>query len=234
MSKNINPTLIQIIFQIILISFLSPIYSIIYDTKTLNNILLQEINKYRNLHNARKLSSDSKIINDAQVYAESLSKNSDPNFLIPSDTYYESDKKYGENLFQCNKKFCKTENISYVINLWYNESINYDYKLNKGLNITNNFTQMIWKGTKKMGCGIGYRDNEDNYKVVCFFYPKGNIEGKFEENVLIGNNTKKEEEIIESNIEYKNYEDYISDRSFYINMKEIYLFGVILCILLLM
>ena len=217
---------------LILFNFLFvPIYSII-DSKTLNNILLQEQNKYRKIHNSKKLTLDSKIVNDATVYAQSLAQNSDPYYLEPSNSYYNSDEKYGENLFQCNKKSCKLENITLVTDIWYNESNSYDFKLNKGLKGTYNFTQMIWRNTKKIGCGIGYRSDE-SYKVVCFYYPRGNINGKYEENVLIGNNTITEEEIKTDQPqqqEYNNYEDYITeDRSFFVN--KINLVKIILCAL---
>ena len=42
-----------------------------------------------------------------QQYMQNLSQNSDPYYLVPSGSYYNSDEKYGENLFQCNKKSCK-------------------------------------------------------------------------------------------------------------------------------
>ena len=231
MSNYFNSLIPFILPQIIILSFFLPTKAN-FDSKSLNDILLSEINKYRYLHNVKKLSLDSKIINDAQVYAESLCKHSDPYFLEPSDTYYESDQKYGENLFQCNKKTCKADNITIVSNVWYNETHLYDYKTNKGIKGTYNFTQMVWKGTKKMGCGIGYR-NDESYKVVCFFYPKGNVEEKYKENVLVRNNTKIEEEVVETEIEYNNYEEYISqNRSNFI--KVLNMIGVIMCILLLM
>ena len=219
---------------IILKLLILPIYSVI-DSNTLNNILLQEHNKYRYTHNSRKLSLDSNIIKDAAVYAESLAKNSDPNYLEPSGSYYNSDEKYGENLFQCNKKSCKTANISLVTSIWYNETNNYDYSLNKGQKGTYNFTQMIWKNTKKMGCGIGYR-NDSSYKVVCFYYPRGNIYGNYEENVLPGNNTINEEIITDqfeqAEQEYNSYEDYINNKSYFINKFNFIV--AILCVLLMM
>ena len=100
------------------------------------------------------------------------------------------------------------DNISLVTTIWYNESLNYDFSLNRGIKGKDNFTQMVWKETKKMGCGIGVR-NDESYKIVCFYYPRGNIDGKYNENVFIGNNTQKEVSI-EKIIEYNNYEDYIN------------------------
>ena len=203
MSKYFTSITLLFFFQILLF----PKYLSI-DIKNLNNILLQEHNKYRYIHNVKKLTLDNKIINAATVYAESLASNSIPYYLEPSGIYYNENEKYGENLFQCNKKSCKMDNISLVTTIWYNESLNYDFSLNEGNKETNNFTQMVWKDTKKMGCGIGVR-NDESYKIVCFYYPRGNVDEKYNENVFIGNNTIKETNT-EKVIEYNNYDDYIN------------------------
>ena len=68
-----------------------------------------------------------------------------------------------------------------------------------------------------MGCEIGYR-NDESYKVVCFYYPKRNVYEKYQENVLVGNNTIKEEvktDPVEH--EYNNYEDFITNKSCFIS-----------------
>ena len=62
---------------------------------------------------------------------------------------------------------------------------------------------MILKNTKKKGCGIGQK-NEENYIIVCFYYPKWHIEEQYQNNVLVGNNTE-----IDNNVyELDNYPDY--------------------------
>ena len=228
MSKYFNYLAKTFLYQIIFL----PIY-ICIDKQTLNKILLQEINKYRILHNAKKLSLSDQIIKDATVYAESLLKNSDPYYLEPSGAYYQGDEKYGENLFQCNRKSCRLENYTLAVDIWYNESSNYDFKLNKGSSKTINFTQMVWRNTKKMGCGIGQRD-DGNYKIVCLFYPRGNVDEKYEENVLVGNNTQAEvktDQVVE-NVNYDNYEDYITNNGNYFKKRSI-IYLEFLCFLLL-
>ena len=207
-----------------------PIY-ITLDTNKINNILLEEHNKYRILHDSKKLSLEKKIINDAQVYAQSLASNSDPYYLQPSGAYYQSDEKYGENLFQCHKKTCKLENWTQATDTWYNEISNYDFSLNESQPHTDNFTQMIWKNTKKMGCGIGQK-NEDSYKIVCFYYPKGNVYGKYIDNVLqINNKTQQQNLNAQQEKVYDDYEDYISNEGNNLKNK-INLVIFILCFLL--
>ena len=89
---------------------------------------------------------------------------------------------------------------------------------------------MIQKNKKKIGCGIGQK-NEGNYIIICFYFPKGNIEEQNKDNVFIGNNT------IDNNIyELNNYPDYdayinISNEIyFYLNKINIILFMLILFI----
>ena len=63
---------------------------------------------------------------------------------------------------------------------------NYDF--NKGENNEkndeiNNFTQLIWKNTKEVGFGFSY-DRKGNFYVVANYFPSGNIEGQYQNNVL--------------------------------------------------
>ena len=68
-----------------------------------------------------------------------------------------------------------------VIDNWYNESKNHDYKkdFQKG---TEHFTQMIWKDTKELGIGITSKGNK--CFVVANYYPPGNFLGQYDKNVL--------------------------------------------------
>ena len=63
---------------------------------------------------------------------------------------------------------------------WYNEVQNYnyngDYQSGKG-----HFTQLVWKGSKNLGCGIAC--GKGCY-VTCNYYPAGNYLGMFESNVF--------------------------------------------------
>ena len=200
--------------------------NICIDTIALNNILLNEHNKYRKMHGVPNLVLDNKLINFATAYAESLAKNANDNYLIPSGLYYEGDEKLGENLFQCNKRTCKMENFTQPLDVWYKEKQYYNFNTNRGEKGTSNFTQMIWKSTKKLGCGVGQK-TENSYKVVCYYLPKGNIADKYDINVLplqkiaeeiiINNtntNTTNNESLTNTNITYETYEDFITNNSY--------------------
>ncbi|SJX61284.1 related to PRY1-strong similarity to the plant PR-1 class of pathogen related proteins [Sporisorium reilianum f. sp. reilianum] len=77
--------------------------------------------------------------------------------------------------------------------LWYDEVSQYDYN-NPGYSAaTGHFTQMVWVGTKKLGCAIqqctaqqlGFSGFSGNAEfVVCNYDPYGNVQGQFKANVL--------------------------------------------------
>ena len=47
-----------------------------------------------------------------------------------------------------------------------------------------NFTQMVWKSTQKIGCAASCFEDKDFCFGLCVYYPAGNYEGEFEENVF--------------------------------------------------
>ena len=201
--------------NLIIIFLLSNLPSIIlFDTMALNKLYLEEHNKYRKMHGVPSLQLDNLLIKYATAYAESLAKNSNDNYLIPSGNYYEGDQKLGENLFQCNKVILNMENLTYPLSTWYKEKEFYNFNTNTGEKGTANFTQMVWKNTKKLGCGIGQK-TETSYKVVCYYLPQGNIDEKYDVNVLPVQTKNEEKEDLNDNSQagniYENYEDYISN-----------------------
>ena len=221
------------IFLLIILSSLPLTFCL--DTLSINKILLNEHNKYRKMHGVPNLELDNSLITKATAYAESLAKNSNDNFLEPSNIY-EGDEKLGENLFQCNKKTCKMENYTQPLEVWYKEKNYYNFNTNVGEKGTANFTQMVWKSTKKLGCGLAQK-YETSYKVVCFYLPKGNVNEKYDINVLPvqqqedkkGNGTSNE--TASKAKEYKDYNDYITDDSFNIKYNEFLCLGLFLALM---
>jgi hypothetical protein len=68
------------------------------------------------------------------------------------------------------------------VNAWYEEGKSFRWSLMDLQPGTNNFTQLIWKASKRMGIAIaagGY-----GVFVVANYDPPGNIKGQFKENVL--------------------------------------------------
>ena len=65
---------------------------------------------------------------------------------------------------------------------WYDEGETYDYST---ANEYNHFTQVVWKGSKKVGCA--YKDCRSTgwgLYIVCEYDPAGNIIGWEKANVL--------------------------------------------------
>ena len=221
------------IFLLAILSSLPLIFCL--DTLSINKILLNEHNKYRKMHGVPNLELDNSLITKATAYAESLAKNSNDNFLEPSNND-EGDEKLGENLFQCNKKTCKMENYTQPLEVWYKEKNYYNFNTNKGEKGTANFTQMVWKSTKKLGCGLAQK-YETSYKVVCYYLPKGNVDEKYDINVLPvkeqedkkGNGTSNE--TASKAKEYKDYNDYITDDSFNIKYTKFFCLGLFLALM---
>ena len=66
------------------------------------------------------------------------------------------------------------------VNDWYSEIANYDFASGTG-NDTGHFTQVIWKSTKQVGCGLAQCSGNDI--LVCQYSPAGNFDGEYVANV---------------------------------------------------
>lgn len=128
--------------------------------------VLDAHNEKRALHHAGPLSWDKDVYEYAQAYADKYDC---------SGTLTHSGGKYGENLA-----------VGYAsgvdaLGAWYDEGDNYDY--NSGS--YNHFTQVVWKGSHKLGCAIKDCSAKNwGHYVICSYDPAGNFIGDFKENVL--------------------------------------------------
>lgn len=136
---------------------------------------LDYINVLRAKHNAPPLQYNTSLAKSSNEWAYYLSSITS---LVHSSGFI------GENLGLIQFNSNSTINI---INLWYNEKIKYDYS-NPGFTYeTGHFTQLIWKNTKSVGFGISLDVNTNYMYMVMQFYPPGNIQGDFANNVLSEN-----------------------------------------------
>ena len=139
-----------------------------------NMKILNEINKYRVRHGVEELVYDKKISRIAQKYAEKCARE---NQLELSDNKY-NNAELGEIIFCGNEDLTPKD----IVDIWYHEgSENYNYK--KEPEISNNFTQLIWKNTVSFGLGHALT-KENKLYIVANFYPEGNIKGEFLKNVF--------------------------------------------------
>ena len=133
-------------------------------------------NKYRADHHAPEMQLNKELCEIAQKYADYLAKNS--LFQHSHDRF--KGAAMGENLFMCSGY---KPNGGEGVTSWYNEIKDYDFKNGRSTGgVIGHFTQVVWKGSKYLGIGIG--QNGNSYYVVGNYYPAGNWEGEYTNNVL--------------------------------------------------
>uniref|UniRef100_A0A0N5A344 SCP domain-containing protein n=1 Tax=Parastrongyloides trichosuri TaxID=131310 RepID=A0A0N5A344_PARTI len=138
--------------------------------RTIKEHIFNETNYYRRRHHVGPVSWNTTIADKAQAYANHLAK-------VDNGLVHDSDHTYGENLLYCMKQSLKR-----TVKWWYEEIEDYNFKTHTSNGVTGHFTQLIWKETNEMGCGVSH-GKEVSY-VVCKYYPPGNMYGEYEKNVF--------------------------------------------------
>lgn len=68
------------------------------------------------------------------------------------------DGQYGENLFMgSGRQFSPTE----VVDDWGSEVTDYDYASNNCRSVCGHYTQIVWKDTTEVGCGVAHSGNRE-------------------------------------------------------------------------
>ncbi|KAL2708600.1 Protein PRY1 [Kluyveromyces marxianus] len=107
---------------------------------------------------------------DLASYAQNYADNYDC-----SGTLTHSGGPYGENLAL---GYGNTGSVE----AWYDEIKDYDYS-NPGFSMsTGHFTQVVWKASTSIGCGVKQCDSWGAY-IICSYDPAGNVEGGYQDNV---------------------------------------------------
>ncbi|MCW5198381.1 hypothetical protein VU07_00720 [Desulfobulbus sp. F4] len=93
-------------------------------------------------------------------------------------------EQYGENIFFASALSwpngrTEVQNVTpqKVVDDWGSESKDYDYASNRCSSICGHYTQLVWKETKEVGCGMAVCGNNGQIW-VCNYYPKGNVPTK--------------------------------------------------------
>ncbi|KAH8288875.1 hypothetical protein KR054_011124 [Drosophila jambulina] len=130
---------------------------------------LAEHNRLRALHGVNPLILDSLLSDDARVFAKFLAgKQSLENS--------KSDGLYSENV--C----LRSSNPEECVQNWYDEIFYYDFSNPKFSFKTGDFTNLIWASVTELGWGEA-QDANGVYYVVARYFPAGNVQGQFEQNV---------------------------------------------------
>jgi uncharacterized protein YkwD len=67
------------------------------------------------------------------------------------------------------------------IQSWYDEIARYDFANARFTSGTGHFTQVVWRSTTEVGCGVASCNGED--LLVCNYAPPGNFQGEYDQNV---------------------------------------------------
>lgn len=130
------------------------------------NVILDEHNRYRAAHCAAPLAWSDELAATAQAWANRCE-------------FEHSDTPYGENLAMGTSGYLPPEA---VVEMWYAEKAEYDFANGGFSGNTGHFTQVVWRGTTQVGCGMAQCDGQDLW--VCNYDPSGNYEGQYQDNVL--------------------------------------------------
>lgn len=128
-------------------------------------------NGYRALHGVPPVAWSEKVAASARAYAKGC----------PTG---HSDTEYGENLSWASSY----KSPQSVVDGWYGEEAGYNYDHPGYVKGTGHFSQVIWKGTRAIGCAwVTACSAEHTLRAntwVCQYFPAGNYVSQFEENVL--------------------------------------------------
>lgn len=137
-------------------------------------------NELRAHHSSPKLKWSTMRARSAQHHAE---------FLLERDTLTlgplvdEEGRRIGQNIACAEKKRIQRGwGAVDATKLWYKEVNRYNQDVPIYRKVYRHFTQLVWRDTTEIGIGVAV--SPDKVVVVANYYPSGNIEGEFRENVL--------------------------------------------------
>jgi len=164
----------------------SPVISQSFDLGAFQSNALSEHNTHRETHHSPAMTLSGSANSTAQAYAETI---------LSTGVFVHSSESQrngaGENLYYRFSQFPldPATLAAQAVDAWYEEVAEYDYANPRFSPDTGHFTQVVWKSTTQLGCGVAQgpktiagRTGTANY-VVCHYVPDGN-NGDFPSNVL--------------------------------------------------
>lgn len=152
------------------------------DVSAMVEKLLNRHNYYRAQHQV----GDLKLLDDLVKMAQESADD-----MAATNTFAHTGKKYegkwcGENLYKCWTSGGSCYTGEEAADDWYDEIKDYDFTKGEFGMDTGHFTQLVWKESEYLGCGIADGKDGDwkTTTVVCNYYPGGNVQGQFVKNVL--------------------------------------------------
>jgi uncharacterized protein YkwD len=132
--------------------------------------LLEAHNRHRTAHCAPPLRWDERLQRVAQGWADELVRR--------GCAFEHADSPYGENLAAGTSG---SLNAEAVVAMWHREVSEYDFARGGFSMQTGHFTQVVWRGTERVGCGTATCNGLDLF--VCNYDPPGNVQGQYRQNV---------------------------------------------------
>jgi len=152
-------------------------------------------NDLRKRHQAPPLILDKALHALAQEWAQELMKRKTKgggNINMTDEANHRPNNIYGENLGYSHSPDAKppaklgpeemVQAAIAAVTSWYGEKKYYDFSKPVPQKGSGHFTQVIWKGSTKLGMALVYHEG-DAY-IVANYGPAGNVEGEYKENVL--------------------------------------------------
>lgn len=132
--------------------------------------LLAAHNRVRAAHCAPPLVWSPALAAEATAWADALAAN--------ACAFEHSSSPYGENLAGGTASALGPDE---VVAMWSREVSDYDFRRPRFGMTTGHFTQVVWKGTTQLGCGVATCSGQSRW--VCNYDPPGNVAGDFPANV---------------------------------------------------
>jgi|UPI00037F52AC hypothetical protein len=114
---------------------------------------------------------DEDIAAYAQAWANHLQQQNDCRMQHRSGA--DRQRKYGENLAWSGGMEMDPDS---VVGMWYDEIQDYDYNTNRCRGVCGHYTQVVWKTSRKVGCGMATCGRSEVW--VCNYDPPGNWIGE--------------------------------------------------------
>ena len=128
-----------------------------------------------------KLSYSPELAASSQVWANKLQQSNDCKMK------HSAANGYGENLFWASamnwsdgRKELQKVSPKHVVDSWGSEKADYNYAKNSCTagKMCGHYTQVVWRGTQKVGCAMAVCEDSQQQVWVCQYQPAGNWVGK--------------------------------------------------------
>jgi len=138
---------------------------------------LNRHNVYREKHGVPELELDQSLCSFAQQWADRLAATRNFDHRPNND--------FGENLYsQWATRFNAECSATKAVESWYEENQGYDYGIEPTYLGYGHFTQMVWRGTTRIGLGRAKSADGKRTIIVANYDPPGNYVTQYVQNVL--------------------------------------------------